>query len=135
MIITHNHLSFFKIFSNFVHFYPNFQIEKVKGLVSNASLQCINNSQILNPHVIFQYCKKKKKRKRKKNQGIKFIFIRKDELTKTQEPLEDRFAKAMTIPGTRRYHEFIPLNKNTIAMKYCSKDQEVATTFSFLNED
>ena len=51
-------------FSNFVHFYPNFQIEKVKGLVSNASLQCINNSQILNPHVIFQYCKKKKKKKK-----------------------------------------------------------------------
>ena len=76
-----------------------------------------------------------KKKKKKKNQGIKFIFIRKDELTKTQEPLEDRFAKAMTIPGTRRYHEFIPLNKNTTPMKYCSKDQEVATTFSFLNED
>ena len=83
----------------------------------------------------FSTAKKKKKKKIKKNKGIKFIFITKDELTKTQESLEDRFAKAMTIPGTRSYHEFIPLNKNTIAMKYCSKDQEVATTFSFLNED
>ena len=51
----------------------------LKRLVSNASLQCINNSQIFNPHGMFQYCKKKKK----KIQGIKFIFITKDELTKT----------------------------------------------------
>ena len=66
----------------------------------------------------------------KKNiQGIKFIFITKHELTKTQESSEDRFPKA--IPGTRSYHEFISLSENSIAMKYCSKDQEVATTFSF----
>ena len=66
----------------------------------------------------------------KKNiQGIKFIFITKHELTKTQESSEDRFPKV--ISGTRSYHEFIPLSENSIAMKYCSKDQEVATTFSF----
>ena len=52
-----------------------------------------------------------------------------------QESLEGRFAKAITIPGNRSYHEFIPSSENTIAMIYCSKDQEVATTFSFLNED
>ena len=34
----------------------------LKRLVSNASLQCINNSQIFNPHGMFQYCKKKKKK-------------------------------------------------------------------------
>ena len=56
-------------------------------------------------------------------------------MIKTQESLEDRFAKAITIPGTRSFHEFIAPNENTIAMKYCCKDQEVATTFSFSNED
>ena len=56
-------------------------------------------------------------------------------MTETQESLEDRFAKTITFPGTRSYHEFIPLSENTSAMKYCSKDQEVATTFSFSNED
>ena len=99
----------------------------VKRLVSNAGLQCISDSIILNPHDMFKYCKKN-------FQGIKFIFITK-ELPKTRESLEDRFAKAITIPGTKSYHEFIPFNENTIAMKYCSKHQEVATTFSFLNED
>ena len=29
----------------------------VNQLVSNASLKCINNSQILNPHDMFQYWK------------------------------------------------------------------------------
>ena len=100
----------------------------VKQLVSNASLQCINNYQILNPDDMFQYCENN-------IQGIIFIFITKDEMNKTRESLEDRFAKAITIPSTREYHEFIPLSENTTAMKYCSKDQEVATTFSFSNED
>ena len=75
----------------------------MKRLISNASLQCINNSQILNPHDMFQYCKKN-------IHGIKFILITKDELTKTRESLKERFTKAITIPGTRSYHEFIPLS-------------------------
>ena len=31
----------------------------VKRLVSNAGLQCISDSIILNPHDMFKYCKKK----------------------------------------------------------------------------
>ena len=69
---------------------------------SNASLQCINNYQILNPHDMFQCCENN-------IQGIKFIFITKDEMNKTRESSENRFAKAITIPSTRKYHEFIPL--------------------------
>ena len=30
----------------------------VRWFASNASLQCIDNSQIFNPHDMFQYCKK-----------------------------------------------------------------------------
>ena len=41
----------------------------------------------------------------------------------------------ITILGTRSYHEFIPLSENTIAVKYCRKDQEVATTLFFSNEE
>ena len=55
-------------------------------------------------------------------QGIKFILFTKDELIKTPDNSKDRFAKAITIPGTRSYHEFIPPSENTIAMKYCNKD-------------
>ena len=64
-------------------------------------------------------------------QGIKVIFITKDELIKTKESLEDRLAKAITIPGTTSYYEFIPFSENVTATKCCSKDQEVVTTFSF----
>ena len=39
-------------------------------------------------------------------------------MIKTHKSLEDRFAKETTIPGTRSYHEFIPISENTIAMKY-----------------
>ena len=53
---------------------------------------------------MFQYSKKN-------IQGIKFIFITKDELIKTRESLEDKFAKAITIPASRSYHEFIPLSE------------------------
>ena len=44
--------------------------------------------------------------------------------------VNNRFVKAIAIPDTSCYHEFIPISQNTVAMKYCSKDQEVATTFS-----
>ena len=56
-------------------------------------------------------------------------------MIKTWECFVDRFAKAVTISGTNSYHEFIPHSENNIAMKYWSKNQEVATTFSFSNED
>ena len=78
----------------------------VKQLVSNASLQCIMDSQILNPHDVSVL--------QKNIQGIKFIFITKDELTKTRKSLENRFTKAITIPGTRSYHEFIPLSEKPL---------------------
>ena len=42
----------------------------VKWLVSYASLQCLNNFQILNPHDMFQYCKKN-------IQGIKLFLSQK----------------------------------------------------------
>ena len=56
-------------------------------------------------------------------------------MTKTPEYVEHRFTKAFAIPGTRSYHEFMPHSENNIGMNYCSKDQELATTFSFLNKD
>ena len=66
--------------------------------------------------------------------GVEFIYITKDVLVETRKSLEERFSNAVTIPGSRSFHEFIPLTENTIAMKYCSKDEEVATTFSFSHE-
>ena len=100
----------------------------VKRLVSKASLQLVNKTSILNPHDMFEYCQNYIK-------GIKFIFISKDVLVQTRESLVERFTKAVTIPGTRSYHEFIPISKNSISMKYCSEDKEVATTFSFSGEN
>ena len=97
----------------------------VKELVSNASLQCINDTQIPNPHNMLQYCKN----------NIQGIFITKDELIKIQGSLKYRCAKVITVLGTRSYHEFIPLSENTIALKYSRKDQEVATTLFFSNEE
>ena len=52
---------------------------------------------------MFLYCKNN-------IQGTEFIFITKNQLIKTEEFLEDRFTKAITISGTSSYHEFIPFS-------------------------
>ena len=73
----------------------------VKRLVANASLQRINNSQILHLHDMFQYCQSN-------IPGVEFIYITKDVLVETRKSLEDRFSNAVTIPGTRSFSRIHP---------------------------
>ena len=34
-----------------------------------------------------------------------------------------RFKKVFIVPGTRSYHQFIPIVRDEIAMKECSEDE------------
>ena len=65
-------------------------------------------------------------------EGINFIYIRIDELSETRFFLEDRFFKASNIPGTRNFHQFVPLGDHKIATKRCSEDREIALVHSFI---
>ena len=100
----------------------------VKRLAFKASLEKVNTSSILNTADMFEFCLDN-------TPGIDFHFISKEKLDETRARLIERFNKAVTIPGTRSFHEFQPLSQNTICMKYCSEDEEFATRFSFAHEE
>ena len=41
------------------------------------------------------------------------------------------FENASLVPGTRSFHQFIPLVRNEIAMKQCSKDENYDLIYDF----
>ena len=82
----------------------------VKRLAAKASLQ---TTTIRNPTELYQWAVENLK-------GIKFLYCSAEEYDKTQDELKDRFAKAKTLPGTRKLHSFIPLSVNSIATKIYS---------------
>ena len=98
----------------------------VKRLTAKASLQRTLQNQILTPQAMFEFCVNN-------IDNINFIYISSDEMSETRIFLEDRFLNASTIPGTRSFHQFVPLGDNKIATKRCSEDGEIALVHSFIS--
>ena len=65
---------------------------------------------------MFEYCKSA-------IEGINFILVEKEEVEEVRRSLTMRFKNESTVPGTRSFHQFIPLTRDKIAMKQCSKDE------------
>ena len=76
----------------------------VKRLAAKASLQHQTCGQIGNTEEMFKFCKTEYK-------GIEFIYISKETMVGVQEMLSDCFSRTRTIPGTRSFHQFIPLSR------------------------
>ena len=55
---------------------------------------------------------------------IDFFFISTSDALLDVPMLEDRFKNVQTLPGTRSFHEFIPISERQIAAKRCSDDEE-----------
>ena len=52
----------------------------------------------------------------------------------TKWELADRFSIATTVPGTRSFHQIVPLSKPIVSMKWVSDDDGFAIQFDFLNK-
>ena len=96
----------------------------VKRLVAKANLQCQTCGQIVNAEEMFKFCKTEIK-------GIEFIYISKETMVGVREMLSDCFSRAKTIPGTRSFHQFIPLSRGEIATKKVSEDIDYSLKFEF----
>lgn len=64
-------------------------------------------------------------------EGIKFILVEKEEVEEVKRSLTMRFKNASTVPGTRSFHQFIPLARDKIAMKQCSEDEKYDLIYDF----
>ena len=89
----------------------------VKCLVSRASLQHPINNQILTAESFFEFCQEN-------ISGISFDYLTTDSLVSTRVFLNERFLKGNTIPGTRSFHYFTPLDEAAIGCKFVSCDSE-----------
>ena len=63
--------------------------------------------------------------------GIKFFFLPADELEDTRRSLQERYKVGHTIPGTRSFHVFIPVQAGVIAFKRTTEDAEMSGEHHF----
>ena len=73
---------------------------------------------------MFKFCKTEIR-------GIEFIYISKETMVSVWEMLSECFSRAKTIPGTRSFHQFIPLSRGEIATKSVSEDIDYLLKFEF----
>ena len=49
--------------------------------------------------------------------------------------MEQRYTLAKTLPGTRSYHNFVPISKTKLATKVVSEQEEHSFVFNFQSDD
>ena len=99
----------------------------MKKLVAMASLQRPSNDQILSAEAMFLYCQEK-------ISGIEFKYIPIEEIQSTRENIREPLSQAKTVPGTRSFHQFIPISSSIIGAKRVSEEVDFALRFSFGEE-
>jgi hypothetical protein len=92
----------------------------VKRLTAQASLKRTVTGQILEVDKMFEFCVTNIK-------NIQFILVYKIEINEVRSSLQPRFTMGRTLPGTRSFHHFIPIDKYTISFKRMSQQTDVQT--------
>ena len=80
----------------------------VKRVVWQESLKQVTIRQILDVNLMYSFCTAK-------ITGSCFKLFSKEEIDQTQAHLEKRYLGGRTVPGTRVYHQFIPISSNKIS--------------------
>ena len=96
----------------------------IKRLTARASLQRPKDSQILSAEEMFKFCEAE-------IDGIVCTFIKSETVIEVRQQMQERYASAKTLPGTRTYHQFIALSHSKIGAKYVSEEEQFAFTFDF----
>ena len=96
----------------------------IKRLTARASLQRPKDNQILSAEEMFKFCEAE-------IDGIVCTFIKSETVIEVRQQMQERYASANTLPGTRTYHQFIPLSHSKIGAKYVSEEEQFAFTFDF----
>ena len=86
----------------------------IKRLTARASLQRTSTDQITTTEDMVKFCQEE-------IAGITTIFIPTEIVKQRREIMKDRYKIARTIPGTRSFHFFLPIDKFTIrpSLKDC----------------
>jgi hypothetical protein len=98
----------------------------LKRLAARASLQRAKTGQILTALEFFKFCQNEVP-------GISCMFLQSLEIQAIRLKMQERYSTAKTIPGTRSYHEFVPLNNTEIGLRRISEQEHFDSIFSFIN--
>ena len=85
----------------------------VKRLAARASLQKPYNDQIMTPYQLFEWASTNIK-------ATHFGYCTLSDYHSEEQNLARRFAISRTIPGTRKYHSFVPVSRDKVAVKLYS---------------
>ena len=80
----------------------------VKRATARASLQRTTERQILTPEDMFKFCEEYL------SKTMKFFFVTASELKEVEHQIEHRFKDSRAIPGTQKFHRFVPINKEEL---------------------
>ena len=89
----------------------------LKRLAARASLQASSKDPILTADALYQWAKKNLV-------GTLVFFSPKENHSITAQELESRFASADTVPGTQKYHSFVPSAELTLMLRKYSSSLE-----------
>ena len=56
---------------------------------------------------MFQFCKQNIK-------GITYMYVRNEEVVNHGEELKQRFENCQRLPGTRKFHRYVPISEKTV---------------------
>ena len=93
--------------------------KKYDGTVSYGKISIKYQNQILTSEDMFIYCKENLSNK------IKFFHTINEEIEASARKLIQRLSKSLQIPGTRKYHKFVPINEMKINAFEISLDEKV----------
>lgn len=71
------------------------------------------NNQILCPEDVFECCNKNLP-------GIKYLYVKSEEVAKHGVVLKKRFDNCLPVPKTRSYHKYVPVNDRVIMCYHTS---------------
>ena len=63
--------------------------------------------------------------------GIHYFQIQAQEMVKVRDFLNERFKSKRTIPGTRSFHQYVPLGQLSIGCKRVSDDDDFMLQYDF----
>jgi hypothetical protein len=97
----------------------------LKCLTARASLQRTLSYQILTARQVLEYCKEEIK-------GIFVSIISTENMDPVRSMLETRFSTVSTLPGTRSFHQFVPLSETVMATKRVSEDESYTLEYNLV---
>lgn len=104
----------------------------LKRMAKRASLARDYGNTITTPQELYDWAVKQTDTSITK---LNFCFISNDQYTKMSDELKELFSHVKTIPGTQKFHCFVPISQNIISTKRFSHSKETPKNFTLFPID